>query len=86
MTAGRRVLVLEPVGAGGHDHGVGRLLVHVRLADDLHQLVRTVGLEAQLAVEPSRQTGVDGEELVDLLLIARADEAEVEPMHLEGHQ
>ena len=50
---------------------------------DLHQLVGAIGLESKLAVEPTRQAGVDGEELVDLFLITRTDEAEVEPVHLE---
>ena len=69
-------------GVGVDDGGPGLAVPH----GDLHQLLGAVGLEPDLPVEPAGESGVDGEKLVDLPLISRADETEVEPVDLQRDQ
>ena len=50
---------------------------------DLDEFVRTVGGETQFSIEPAGQAGVDCKELIDLLLVSRADETEIEAVHFQ---
>ena len=50
------------------------------------EFVGTVRLEPQLPVEPAAESRVHRQEVVDFLLVAGADEAEVEAVRLESDQ
>ena len=73
----------ENVTGVGVDHGRPGLAVP---HGDLHQLLSAVRLEPDLSVEPAGKSGVDGEELIHLLLVTRADETKVEPVNLQRDQ
>ena len=73
----------EGIAGIGVDHGgTGLAVAH----GDLDQFVGAVGLEPKFAVESAGQSRIDAEEVIDLLLITRADEAEIEAVNLQGDE